>query len=47
MRFRIDAAVEVAVPAECHDASRCIVDCLARRHVWRDAAFHEIVLATP
>ena len=45
VRFLIDAAVEVTVPAECLDAIRCLVECLARHRVRRDAAFHEIVVA--
>ena len=45
LRFLIDAAVEVTVPAECLDAIRCLVECLARHRVRRDAAFHEIVVA--
>ena len=45
VRFVIDAAVEVAVPAECLDAIRCLVECLAQRSIQRDAAFHEIVVA--
>ena len=46
VRFFIDAAVEAAVPAECLDAIRCLVECLARHRVERDAEFHEIVVAT-
>ena len=46
VRFRFDAAVEVSVPAECLDAIRCLVECLGRHRVERDAAFREIVVAT-
>jgi hypothetical protein len=45
VRFRFDAAVEVSVPAECLDAIRCLVECVGRRRVERDAAFREIVVA--
>ena len=46
VRFRFDAAVEVAVPAECLDAIRCLVECIGRRPDDRHAAFHEIVVAS-
>ena len=46
VRFRFDAAVEVSVPAECLDAIRCLVECVGRRRVERDAAFREIVVAS-
>jgi hypothetical protein len=46
VRFRFDAAVKVSVPAECLDAIRCLVECIGRHRVERDAAFREIVVAT-
>jgi hypothetical protein len=46
VRFRFDAAVEVSVPAECLDAFRCLVECVGRLRVERDAAFGEIIVAT-
>ena len=46
VRFRFDASVEVSVPAECLDAIRCLVECVGRHRVERDAAFREIVVAT-
>jgi hypothetical protein len=44
--FRLGAAVEVSVPANCLEAIRCLVHCAQHAPVERRDAFHEVVVGT-
>jgi hypothetical protein len=44
--FRLGAAVEVSVPANCLNAIRCLVHCAQHSPAERSAAFHEVVVGT-
>ena len=44
VRFQLNAAVEVSVPADCLDAIRCLAECLARGPAGHSAAFQEVVV---
>lgn len=46
VRFQINAAVEIAVPAECLDVIRCLADCLHHARGDRSGTFQEVVVAT-
>jgi hypothetical protein len=45
VRFRLNAAVEVSVPANCLEVIRCLADCVQHSQTERGAAFHELVVA--
>lgn len=45
VRFRLSAAVEVAVPADCLEAIRCLANCVQHVQPQRSDAFHELVVA--
>lgn len=45
VRFRLNAAVEVSVPADCLDVIRCLANCVQHAQPERSAAFHELVAA--
>ena len=45
VRFRLNAAVEVTVPADCLEVIRCLANCVQHSQPERSAAFHELVLA--
>ena len=44
VRFRLSAAVEVSVPADCLEAIRCLANCVQHSQLDRNAAFHEVVV---
>ena len=44
VRFRLNAAVEVLVPADCLDAIRCLAECLKHVPAERLDAFQEVVV---
>lgn len=44
--FRLGAAVEVSVPANCLEAIRCLVHCAQDSRAERNDAFHEVVVGT-
>lgn len=44
--FRLGAAVEVSVPANCLDAIRCLTHCIQHSRAERSDAFHEVVVGT-
>ena len=44
--FRLGAAVEVSVPANCLEAIRCLVHCAQHSPAERGYAFHEVVVGT-
>jgi hypothetical protein len=46
VRFRLSAAVEVSVPANCLEAIRCLVHCAQHSPAERGYAFHEVVVGT-
>jgi hypothetical protein len=46
VRFQINAAVEIAVPADCLDAIRCLANCLQHSRGDRRETFQEVVVAT-
>ena len=46
VRFQLQAAVEVSVPADCLDAIRCLAECLAQGPAERSAAFQEVVVCS-
>lgn len=43
--FRLNAAVEVSVPADCLEVIRCLANCVQHSQLERSAAFHEVVVA--
>lgn len=45
VRFRLNAAVEVSVPADCLEVIRCLANCVQHSQAERSAAFHELVVA--
>ncbi len=45
VRFRLNAAVEVSVPADCLEVIRCLANCVQQGQPERSAAFHELVVA--
>jgi hypothetical protein len=45
VRFRLNAAVEVSVPADCLEVIRCLANCVQQSQAERSAAFHELVVA--
>jgi hypothetical protein len=45
VRFRLNAAVEVSVPADCLEVIRCLANCVQHSQLERNAAFHEVVVA--
>jgi hypothetical protein len=45
VRFRLNAAVEVSVPADCLEVIRCLANCVQHAQAERSAAFHELVVA--
>jgi hypothetical protein len=44
VRFRLNAAVEVSVPADCLEVIRCLANCVQHSQLERNAAFHEVVV---
>lgn len=44
VRFRLNATVEVSIPADCLDAIRCLTECLAGLQPERSSAFQEVVV---
>jgi hypothetical protein len=46
VHFRLNAGVEVSVPANCLDVIRCLVDRVQLSRAERSDAFHEIVVGT-
>ena len=46
VRFHWKAGVEVAVPADCLDAIRCLAQCLPHAQVDRSDAFQELVMSS-
>jgi hypothetical protein len=46
VRFQINAAVEIAVPADCLDAIRCLAHSLKDARADRCDTFQEVVVAT-
>lgn len=46
IHFRLNAGVEVSVPANCLDVIRCLVDRVQPSRAERSDAFHEIVVGT-
>jgi hypothetical protein len=46
VHFRLNAGVEVSVPANCLDVIRCLVDRAQPSRAERSDAFHEIVVGT-
>ncbi len=46
VHFRLGAAVEVSVPANCLDAIRCLTHCIQHSLAERSDAFHEVVVGT-
>ena len=44
VRFRLNAAVEVSVPADCLDVIRCLANCVQHSQLDRHTAFHEVVV---
>jgi hypothetical protein len=46
VRFRLSAAVEVSVPANCLEAIRCLAHCVQHSSAERSDAFHEVVVGT-
>ena len=44
VRFHWNAGVEVAVPADCLDAIRCLAQCLPQAQVERRDGFQELVV---
>ena len=45
VRFRLNAAVEVSVPADCLEVIRCLANCVQHSPAERSAAFQELVVA--
>ena len=45
VRFRLNAAVEVSVPADCLEVIRCLANCVQHSQLERNAAFHEVVVS--
>jgi hypothetical protein len=45
VRFRLNAAVEVWVPADCLEVIRCLANCVQHSPPSLGAAFHELVVA--
>ena len=46
VRFRLSAAVEVLVPANCLEVIRCLAHCVQFSPAERGNAFHEVVVGT-
>ena len=46
VHFRLNAGVEVSVPADCLDVIRCLVDRVQPTRAERSDAFHEVVVGT-
>ena len=46
VRFYCPAAVEVAVPADCLDAIRCLAECFQHASWERSGAFQEVVVSS-
>ena len=46
VHFRLSAAVEVSVPANCLEAIRCLTHCVQHSPAERGSAFHEVVVGT-
>jgi hypothetical protein len=44
VRFRLNTAVEVSVPASCLEAIRCLMQCIQRSSAEHPGAFHEVVV---
>lgn len=44
VHFRLGAAVEVSVPANCLDVIRCLAHCIQLSSAERSDAFHEVVV---
>jgi hypothetical protein len=43
--FRLNAAVEVSVPADCLDVIRCLANCVQHAPAEHSNRFHELVVA--
>ena len=46
VRFRLSAAVEVSVPANCLEVIRCLAHCIQNSPAERGDAFQEVVVGT-
>ena len=46
VRFRLSAAVEVSVPANCLEVIRCLAHCVQHSPAERGYAFQEVVVGT-
>lgn len=46
VHFRLNAAVEVSVPADCLDVIRCLVQSVQGSRAERSDAFHEVIVGT-
>jgi len=46
VRFRLSAAVEVSVPANCLEVIRCLADCVQHSPPARGEAFQQVVVGT-
>ena len=45
VHFRLNAAVEVSVPADCLDVIRCLANCVQHAPADHSNTFHELVVA--
>ncbi|MFZ1009162.1 MAG: hypothetical protein WAN65_20135 [Candidatus Sulfotelmatobacter sp.] len=46
VQFRLNAGIEVSVPADCLDVIRCLVNSVQSSHAKRADAFHEVVVGS-
>jgi hypothetical protein len=46
VHFRLNAGIEVSVPADCLDVIRCLVNSVQSPRAERSDAFHEVVVST-